>query len=74
MINSYIPKLNEEKQKESIKKYLDYCKKDKLLYNNIFLCDCNYIIKYPLNDNGNLQEDIKIKRFNLVNHIYLGSY
>ena len=57
-----------------ISKYLDWDKYKNRFYNNIYLDDYKIVIKIPLIHTEKLQDDMKIKRFDLENYTFLLSY
>jgi len=59
-----------------ISKFIDFEKKQKVFYNNLYLNEEKIVIKIPLhlsnnNDNGN---GIKLDKFDLTKYTYLMSY
>ena len=69
---SLIPKI--KKKGLSVSKYLDWDKFKNRFYNNIYLDDYKIVIKMPLIQTEKLQDDIKIKRFDLEKYTFLLSY
>ena len=57
-----------------IKKFIDFDKDTNLFYNNIYLSDFQIVIKIPLIEKENFQQETKIEKFSLVNDVYLTSY
>jgi hypothetical protein len=66
--------IDSEKKEISIKRYLDFSKDKKILYNNFFLDDFKVVIKVPLLIKEISEQDIKVEHFDIVNDIYLISY
>ena len=61
---------------KDIKKYVDYNKKNKILYDNLYLNDIQFVIKTPFQDSrkeGPIN-NISIAKFNLTDSIYLVNY
>ncbi|MFX1316449.1 MAG: hypothetical protein ACFE9T_11335 [Promethearchaeota archaeon] len=54
--------------------YLDWDKFKNKFYNNIYLDDYKVVIKMPLIQREESEEDIKIKKFNLAKYTFLLSY
>ena len=54
--------------------YLDWDKYKNRFYNNLYLDDYKIVIKIPLIHTEKLQDDMKIKRFDLENYTFLLSY
>ncbi|MFX1259338.1 MAG: hypothetical protein ACFFAN_15900 [Promethearchaeota archaeon] len=57
-----------------MKKFIDFDKKKTILYDNIWLDEKNFVIKIPLLEKKTLENDLKIEKFNLANHVYLLGY
>ncbi|TFF90344.1 MAG: hypothetical protein EU548_03475 [Promethearchaeota archaeon] len=71
----YIPnRLIMRKNREAVKKFIDFDKNDQLFYDNLFLDEENIVIKIPLTNNDNSSKNVKIERFSLANHTFLTSY
>lgn len=64
--------LNKDKLK--VIKFLDWDKYKNRFYNNLYLKDYKLVVKIPLIPQKNIEEEIKIKRFNLTKYTYLISY
>ena len=62
------------KDKLHITKFLDWDKYKNRFYNNLYLKDYKLVVKIPLIPQKNIEEEIKIKRFNLTKYTYLISY
>jgi len=62
------------KDKLHIIKFLDWDKYKNRFYNNLYLKDYKLVVKIPLISQKNIEEEIKIKRFNLTKYTYLISY
>jgi len=70
---SAIPSLKSEGL--SISMFLDWCKYKNTFYNNLYLEECDWVIKMPLIPrNSDSQDDIKLKKFDLTKYTYLLSY
>ena len=62
------------KDKIKIIKFLDWDKYKNRFYNNLYLKDYKLVVKIPLLPQKSIEEEIKIKRFNLTKYTYLISY
>ena len=61
---------------KELKKFVDYNKKNGLLYDNLYLNDIQFVIKTPFQDSrkeGPIN-NISIARFNLTDSKYLANY
>ena len=61
---------------KDLKKFVDYNKKNGLLYDNLYINDIKFVIKTPFQDSrkeGPIN-NIRIARFNLTDSIYLANY
>jgi len=59
-----------------LKKFVDYNKKNGLLYDNLYLNDIKFVIKIPFQDSrkeGSIN-NIRIEKFNLTDSIYISNY
>ena len=59
-----------------LKKFVDFNKKNGLLYDNLYLKDINFVIKIPFQDSrkdGSIN-NIRIEKFNLTDSIYIPNY
>ena len=59
-----------------LKKFVDYDKKNGLLYDNLYLNDMKFVIKIPFQDSskdGSINI-IRIAKFNLTESIYISNY
>jgi hypothetical protein len=59
-----------------LKKFVDYNKKNGLLYDNLYLNDVKFVIKIPFQDSrkeGSIN-NIRIEKFNLTSSIYIYDY
>ena len=59
-----------------LKKFVDYDKKNGLLYDNMYLDDIEFVIKIPFQDSrkeGSIN-NIRIAKFNLTDSIYISNY
>ena len=59
-----------------LKKFVDYDKKNGLLYDNMYLNDIEFVIKIPFQDSrkeGSIN-NIRIAKFNLTDSIYISNY
>ena len=59
-----------------LKKFVDYDKKNGLLYDNLYLNDIKFVIKIPFQDSrkeGSIN-NIRIVKFNLTDSIYISNY
>ena len=63
-----------KEKKLSIKKFIDWDKFKKVFYNNIYLENYKMVIKMPLHLREELEDEIKIKKFNLEKYTFLISY
>ena len=74
-------KLNNKKRslritEKFLKKFVDYDKKNGLLYDNMYLNDIEFVIKIPFQDSrkeGSIN-NIRIAKFNLTDSIYISNY
>ena len=59
-----------------IKKYIDLNKNNRILYDNLYLKDFEFVIKIPFQDSRKreLMENIRIEKFTLTNCIYILNY
>lgn len=74
VVNLYIPNKNKMKEKLPIKSFIEFNKDFNHFFDNLYLSDCKYVVKIPINKEGKIQNQPKIERFNLNNTIYLVSY
>ena len=61
---------------KELKKFVDFNKKNGLLYDNLYLNDIQFVIKTPFQDSrkeGPIN-NISIAKFNLTDSIYLTNY
>ena len=63
-----------KKNKFGVKKYLDWDKFENKFYNNLYLDDFKIVVKIPLIKRKDIEEDIKIKKFDLEKYTFLISY
>jgi len=59
-----------------LKKFVDYDKKNGLLYDNLYLNDFKFVVKIPFQDSrkeGSIN-NIRIAKFNLTDSIYIYNY
>lgn len=63
-----------EKDEITISMFLDWDKYKNCFYNNLYLEDYKVVIKIPLIKDKPINDDLKIKKFNLVKYTYLVSY
>jgi hypothetical protein len=61
-------------QVQSYKRFLDYDKKEKVLYDNIYLSSHKVVIKTPLSRSKDNQEDLLLEEFDLAKYTYLIGY
>jgi hypothetical protein len=59
-----------------LEKFIDYNKKNGLLYDNLYLNDIKIVIKIPFQDSRKERSinNIKIAKFNLSDSIYISNY
>jgi hypothetical protein len=69
---SLVPSLR--KKKFEVRKYLDWDKFENKFYNNLYLDEYKIVVKIPLIKSDNIEEDIKIKKFDLEKYTFLVSY
>ncbi|TFG02756.1 MAG: hypothetical protein EU540_00905 [Promethearchaeota archaeon] len=62
------------KTRKKLKKFMDFDKNKKILYNNIYLDEYKVVIKLPMNLKENPQEKIRIEKFDLAKYVYLFAY
>ncbi len=67
-----IPSFDEEVFQVS--KFIDFDRDKKVFYNNLYIEDCDYVVKIPLSEKRILDNKIKIERFNLAKYTYLLNY
>ncbi len=61
---------------KDLKKFVDYNKKNGLLYDNLYINDIKFVIKTAFQDSrkeGSIN-NIRIAKFNLTDTIYLANY
>ncbi|MCJ7648812.1 MAG: hypothetical protein MUP85_09390 [Candidatus Lokiarchaeota archaeon] len=63
-----------EKDEITIGMFLDWDKYENCFYNNLYLEDYKVVIKIPLIIDKRINDDFKIKKFNLAKYTYLVSY
>jgi hypothetical protein len=63
-----------EKDEITISMFLDWDKYENCFYNNLYLEDYKIVIKIPLIIDKPINDDLKIKKFNLAKYTYLVSY
>ncbi len=59
-----------------LKKFVDYDKKNGLLYDNLYLNDIKFVVKMPFQDSrkeGPIN-NIRVAKFNLTDSIYISNY
>jgi len=66
--------LPEEEKEITIQRFIDWDKCANLFYNNIYLENCKSVIKMQLIPRDDMEEDIKIKKFDLEKYTYLCDY
>ena len=68
--------LKKKPEKTEIMMHMDYDKKNKVFYTNLYFPECKYVLKNPIASvNGNLSYDeIKIEKFDLIKFSYLFYY
>ena len=69
---SLVPSL--KKNEFEVRKYLDWDKFENKFYNNLYLDDFKIVVKIPLIKRNDIEEDIKIKKFDLEKYTFLISY
>ena len=59
-----------------LKKFVDYDKKNGLLYDNLYFNDIKFVIKIPYQDSRKVGSinNIRIAKFNLTDSIYISNY
>ena len=62
--------------KLEIEMHIDFNKKEKILYNNLYFTKYKYVLKMPLYscDKECRFNDCKIEKFKLTNHVYFLHY
>jgi len=63
-----------KKDEITISMFLDWDKYENCFYNNLYLEDYKVVIKIPLIIDKPINDDLKIKKFNLAKYTYLISY
>jgi hypothetical protein len=61
-------------QVPSFKRFLDYDKKEKVIYDNLYLSIQKVVIKTPLSRTKDIQDDLVLEDFNLAKYTYLIGY
>jgi len=69
---SVVPTTN--KKELSIQKFIDWDKFKNVFYNNFYLENYKIVIKMSLLPKEGLEDEIKIKKFNLEKYTFLISY
>lgn len=62
------------KNQTSIQKFIDWDKRKNVFYNNVYLGNHKIVVKMPLIPSEDLEDDIKIKKFDLEKYTFLISY
>ncbi len=63
-----------KKEEIEIQKFIDWDKFRNVFYNNIYLENYKIVVKMPLIPKKGLEEEIKIKKFDLEKYTYLCAY
>ena len=63
-----------DKDVSNLSKFIDFDKNHNIFYNNLYIEDYDFVIKIPLALRKEIQEKIKIEKFNLAKYIYLLDY
>ncbi len=63
-----------KKQEDTISKFIDFDKIEKVLYNNLYMKDLKLVVKIPLNPKDDPIKKIKIEKFDLTKYCYLLAY
>ncbi len=63
-----------KKQGDTISKFIDFDKIEKVLYNNLYMKDLKLVVKIPLNPKDEPVKKIKIEKFDLTKYCYLLAY
>ncbi len=54
-----------------LSKFIDFDRNQNIFYENVYLKDCDFVIKIPLLRKEYIRDRIKIEKFNLAKYIYL---
>ena len=57
-----------------LSKFIDVDKSQKIIYNNYYIKDYDYVVKIPFPTIEKADNDIKFEKFDLVKYIYLLDY
>ncbi len=63
-----------KKEEKEIQRFIDWDKFRNVFYNNIYLENYKIVVKMPLIPKKGLEEEIKIKKFDLEKYTYLCAY
>lgn len=63
-----------KKEEIEIQRFIDWDKFKNVFYNNIYLENYKIVVKMPLIPKKGLEEEIKIKKFDLEKYTYLCAY
>ena len=66
--------LPEQEKETDIRLFIDWDKNKNTFYNNVYLENCKLVIKMRLISKEDLEEDIKIKKFDLGKYTFLINY
>ncbi|MBN1216722.1 MAG: hypothetical protein JXA99_14945 [Candidatus Lokiarchaeota archaeon] len=67
-----IPYLDENEI--SLNKFIDFDRDQNVFYNNLYIKDCDFVVKIPLSEEKIKPNKIKIEKFNLTKYTYLLDY
>ena len=73
VIRLFIDIEKEKPDKSEIMMHVDYDKKNKIFYTNLYFPDCKYVLKNPIAsvDEDFSYNDCKIEKFDLIKFSYL---
>ncbi|MFX1273626.1 MAG: hypothetical protein ACFFBP_13620 [Promethearchaeota archaeon] len=68
--------IEEDSEKSEIMMHVDYDKKNKIFYTNIYFPDCKYVLKTPIASLGKMfsYNECMIEKFDLLKFSYLLYY
>ncbi|MBY9006393.1 MAG: hypothetical protein KGD63_06515 [Candidatus Lokiarchaeota archaeon] len=67
-----IPYLDENSN--NLSKFIDFDRDQNVFYNNLYIEECDFVVKIPILKEEIHPEKIKIEKFNLAKYTYLLDY
>lgn len=58
----------------NLSKFIDFDRDKNVFYNNLYIQDCDFVVKIPLSKQKTLPEKVKIEKFNLAKYTYILDY